>query len=58
MCDGVAQLAQRMQIAAQVGDVLSAIRLDPVEQKMMIDRRNSKVDWSLAFGLSLQGVKG
>ncbi|HOQ03990.1 MAG TPA: pilus assembly protein PilM [Anaerohalosphaeraceae bacterium] len=58
VCEGVAELAQRMQIAAQVGDVLSAIRLDPVEQKMMIDRRNSKVDWSLAFGLSLQGVKG
>jgi hypothetical protein len=58
VCEGVAELAQRMQIAAQVGDVLSAIRVDPVEQKIMIDRRNSKVDWSLAFGLSLQGVKG
>lgn len=58
VCEGIARLAQQMQIAAQVGDVLSAIRVDPVEQKMMIDRRNSKVDWSLAFGLSLQGVKG
>lgn len=57
VCEGVAQLAQRMQIAAQVGDVLSAIRVDPVEQKIMIDRRNSKVDWSLAFGLCLQGLK-
>ncbi len=58
VCEGVAELARRMQIAAQVGDVLSAIRVDPVEQKAMVDRRNSKVDWSLAFGLSLQGFKG
>lgn len=58
VCEKVAELAQRLQIAAQVGDVLSAIRVDFVKQKMMIDRRNAKVDWSLAFGLSLQGLKG
>ncbi len=57
VCEGVAELAQRLQIAAQVGDVLSAIRVDFAEQKMMIDRRNAKVDWSLTFGLALQGLK-
>lgn len=56
VCDQVAEMAQRMQIAAQIGDVLSAVRVDPLEQKCMIDRRNSKVDWAMAFGLSLEGL--
>lgn len=55
--DKVADLAQRMQIAAQIGDVLSAVRVDPKQQKCIIDRRNSRVDWAMAFGLSLDGLK-
>lgn len=56
VCDQVAELAQRMQIAAQIGDVLSAVRVDPEQQKCIIDRRNSRVDWAMAFGLSLEGL--
>jgi Tfp pilus assembly PilM family ATPase len=56
VCDQVAELAQRMQIAAQIGDVLSAVRVDPLEQKCMVDRRNSRVDWAMSFGLSLDGL--
>ncbi len=57
VCDKVAELAQRMQIGAQIGDVLSAVRVDPQQQKCVIDRRNCRVDWAMAFGLSLDGLK-
>jgi type IV pilus assembly protein PilM len=54
VCDKLAEFAQRMQIAAQIGDVLTAVQVDP-DQPLPIDRRNSKVDWAMAFGLSLDG---
>lgn len=54
VCDKLAELAQRMQVAAQIGDVLTAVQVDP-DKPTPIDRRNSKVDWAMAFGLSLDG---
>lgn len=54
LCEKVAELAQRMQIAAQVGDVLSAIEINQGPD-CLIDRRNSCIDWATTFGLSLDG---
>ncbi|MBN1123922.1 MAG: pilus assembly protein PilM [Sedimentisphaerales bacterium] len=52
ICDKVAELAQKMQVPAQMGDVFSAIekRIHGDEE---IDRRNSRISWATAFGLSL-----
>jgi len=55
LCDKLAGLAQKMQVAAQIGDVLSAIEINH-SPECMIDRRNCKVDWATAFGLSLDGL--
>jgi len=55
LCDRFAELARRMQIPAQVGDVTSAIEINQTPQ-CLIDRRNSRVDWATAFGLSLEGL--
>lgn len=54
LCDKLAGLAQKMQVAAQIGDVLSAIEINH-SPNCLIDRRNCKVDWATAFGLSLDG---
>jgi Tfp pilus assembly PilM family ATPase len=55
LCDQIVQLAQKMQIPAQIGDVLSAIEIrEGLENR--VDRRNSQLDWALAFGLSLEGM--
>lgn len=56
ICDRLAGLAQTMQIPAQIGDVISAVEINN-GPKCIIDRRNSKVDWATAFGLSLDGLK-
>ena len=55
LCDKLAGLAQKMQVAAQIGDVLSAVEINH-SPKCLIDRRNCKVDWATAFGLSLDGL--
>jgi len=55
ICDKMADLAQKMQIPAQVGDVLSAIDVNP-DSDCMVARRNVNVDWATAFGLSLEGA--
>jgi len=55
VCEKVADLAQKMQIPAQVGDVLSAIDVSQ-NSNCIVDRRNSNVDWTTAFGLSLEGA--
>ena len=55
LCDKLAGLAQKMQVAAQIGDVLSAIEINH-SPECLIDRRNCKVDWATAFGLSLDGL--
>lgn len=54
LCEKVAELAQKMQIAAQIGDVLNAVEINQ-GPACLIDRRNSKVDWASVFGLSLEG---
>lgn len=55
LCDKLAGLAQKMQVAAQIGDVLNAVEINN-SPECLIDRRNSKVDWATAFGLSLDGL--
>ncbi|MHC4290830.1 MAG: hypothetical protein ACYSTR_01260, partial [Planctomycetota bacterium] len=55
LCDRLAGLAQKMQVSAQIGDVISAIEINH-GPKCIIDRRNCKVDWATAFGLSLEGL--
>jgi Tfp pilus assembly PilM family ATPase len=54
ICDKIAELAEKMQIPAHVGDVLSAVEMNQ-ESSCLVDRRNSQVDWATAFGLSLEG---
>jgi hypothetical protein len=56
LCNKIAELACKMQIPAQVGDVLSAIQARR-EVMGMVERRNSNIDWAMAFGLSLEGMK-
>jgi Tfp pilus assembly PilM family ATPase len=56
LCEKVAELAQKMQIPAQVGEVLSAVEIND-GPSCLIDRRNSRVDWATTFGLSLEGLK-
>lgn len=55
LCDKLAGLAQKMQVPAQMGDVISAIEINHGPE-CIIDRRNCKVDWATAFGLSLEGL--
>lgn len=55
LCDRLAGLAETMQVPAQIGDVISAVEINN-GPKCIIDRRNSKVDWATAFGLSLDGL--
>lgn len=55
LCDRLAGLAQKMQVPAQIGDVISAIEINHGPE-CIIDRRNCKVDWATAFGLSLEGL--
>jgi Tfp pilus assembly PilM family ATPase len=57
LCEKVAEVAQKMQIPAQIGDVLSAIEINQGPD-CLIDRRNSRIDWATTFGLSLDGSKG
>lgn len=52
ICDNLAQLAQRRHIPAQLANVLGAVGIRAGVSNGF-DRRNCKVDWSLAFGLSL-----
>ena len=54
LCEKVAELAQKMQIAAQIGDVLNAVEINQ-GPNCLIDRRNSNIDWATTFGLSLDG---
>ena len=56
LCEKVAELAQKMQVPAQIGDVLSAVEINQ-GPNCLIDRRNSQIDWATTFGLSLDGSK-
>ena len=55
-CEKIAELAQQMQVSAQIGDVLCAIEMNH-GPACMVDRRNSRIDWAMVFGLSLNGVQ-
>ncbi len=52
-CDKMAEFAAKMQIPAQIGDVLAAVES---KESSSIDRRDTSVDWTTAFGLSLTGA--
>lgn len=52
ICDNLAQLAQRRHIPAQLADVLGAVNVRP-DMTNGFDRRNCRVNWATAFGLSL-----
>lgn len=54
VCEKISELAQRIHVPAQIGDVLAAVDTDE-NKHFGVDRRGSEVDWSLAFGLSLSG---
>ncbi len=55
VCEKISDLAQRIQVPAQIGDVLAAVETEN-NGHFGVDRRGSDVDWSLAFGLSLAGL--
>jgi Tfp pilus assembly PilM family ATPase len=52
ICEKVADIAQKMQIPAQMGDVMSAIQKKSGSEEN-IDRRNNRINWASAFGLSM-----
>ena len=52
LCEKIAELAQQMQVHAQIGDVLCAVEMNQGPD-CMVDRRNSQIDWATVFGLSL-----
>jgi type IV pilus assembly protein PilM len=56
ICAKVAELAQKMQIPAQIGDVLAAVRMK-YGSEVTVDRRDCQVNWATAFGLSLNGIQ-
>ena len=56
ICESIAALAERMQIPAQIGDVLGAVKV-PNNNELEIDRRGCRIDWATAFGLSLTDAK-
>ena len=49
-CDKMAEFAAKMQIPAQIGDVLAAVES---KEEGDVDRRDCPIDWTTAFGLSL-----
>ncbi len=55
ICGKLAEMAQRMQIPAQVGDVLTAVDMQP-GCEARVDKCDSQLDWSMSFGLSLSGM--
>jgi len=52
ICNKVAELAQRMQVPAQMGDVFSAVPQNTGCDEH-VDRRDNRINWTNAFGLSL-----
>jgi hypothetical protein len=56
LCEKIAELAQQMQVPAQIGDVLCAVEMNR-GPACLVDRRNSRVDWAMAFGLSLNNAQ-
>jgi Tfp pilus assembly PilM family ATPase len=54
-CEKLAEMARRMQIAAQIGDVLGAVQ-SKTGCESFVAERESQIDWSIAFGLSLSAL--
>jgi Tfp pilus assembly PilM family ATPase len=54
ICMKVAELAQRLQIQAQMGDVMSAVEKRSGCDETL-DRRDNYINWATSFGLSLTG---
>jgi Tfp pilus assembly PilM family ATPase len=52
ICCNVSQLAERLQVPAQIGDVMAAVDIAS-NCDVTVDRRGHQIDWSIAFGLSL-----
>lgn len=52
ICEKISKLAERMQVPAQIGDVLAAVDIKPGSEES-VDRRRCQLDWAIAFGLSL-----
>lgn len=52
ICDSVAQVAQKLQVAAQLADVTAAIEMRQGCEPG-VDRRNGCENWATAFGLGL-----
>jgi type IV pilus assembly protein PilM len=52
LCGSVVQLAQHLQVPAQIGDVLAAVELVQ-QQGRTPERRGSHVNWTNSFGLGL-----
>ncbi len=55
VCERVSRLAERLQVPAQIGDVLAAVEIDS-GCDITVDRRGCQVDWAIAFGLSLNSM--
>ena len=55
ICSKVSKLAERLQIPAQIGDVLAAVEIDS-SCDIAVDRRGCQIDWAIAFGLSLSST--
>ncbi len=55
ICSKLTEMAQRMQIPAQIGDVLTAVDMRP-GCEARVSRCDSQLDWSMSFGLSLSGM--
>jgi type IV pilus assembly protein PilM len=51
LCNNIVQLAQHLQVPAQIGDVLAAVEL--AQDGRSFERRGSQVNWTSSFGLSL-----
>lgn len=56
ICEEVSQLAQRLQIPAQIGDVLAAVEIAS-SCDIAVDRRGCQIDWAIAFGLSITSLE-
>jgi len=57
ICHKLAEMAQRMQIPAQIGDVLTAVNMARACESR-VSRSDIRFDWSISFGLSLSGMNG
>lgn len=52
ICEKVSNLAMELHIPALIGDVMGAVKIkDP--ENLHIERRDSKINWTMSFGLSL-----